>query len=182
VPRRHVTTACNIIPNNPNYEADSEQGIPFWMDTLCCPVGKKHKNLRLDTIRKMENIYRRADRVLVLDDGIQKCPLSAPVVEKTALIYMSNWLRRLWTLQEGILAKDLYFQYKGGPDSVYAFDQLYQDSKFADAKVLEATYKASTNFLTLNDPFPSSDLEVLENSKDEDSTDSWETEDSQPSN
>lgn len=67
----------------------------------------------------MAEIYRRADRVLVLDSFILTLPRSADIVEKYVRIHLSPWHHRLWTLQEGQLARRLFFQLKDGAESFY---------------------------------------------------------------
>jgi hypothetical protein len=87
------------------------------MDTLCVPV--HDETVRNMTISKMRNIYEGADRVLVIDAWLQKhlCR-SSPVVESAVRLYLSNWQHRLWTLQEGVLAQNLYFQFNDGPQTL----------------------------------------------------------------
>jgi len=87
----------------------------FWMDTLCVPVQKSDRPFRDMAIRNMAIVYGKADRVLVVDSWIQKGSRTDHITERSARIFMSNWQRRLWTLQERILAKQLYFQYRDGP-------------------------------------------------------------------
>ncbi|KAK6535521.1 hypothetical protein TWF694_001976 [Orbilia ellipsospora] len=138
----------NLDKSSPFYKYSE---VPFWMDTLCCPVGPEYKPLRIDTIRKMRHIYSRADRVLVLDGTIQQCPLSMPLVERTAVLYISNWFRRLWTLQEGALGKKVYFRFKDGTEEARGYDELFQNARWSDGQVLSATYRMPTNFLTILD-------------------------------
>ena len=85
----------------------------FWMDTLCVPVDPAHKTYGISMIRKMGEIYKSANHVLVLDSSIQAIPRSAHVFDKIVALFLSNWNRRLWTLQEGLFAKSLYFQFGG---------------------------------------------------------------------
>lgn len=85
------------------------------MDTLCVPAQKADKQYREKAIRNMANVYRKADRVLVLDSWIQGASRVDHINERSARIFMSNWQRRLWTLQERMLAEVLYFQYRDGP-------------------------------------------------------------------
>ncbi|GAB1311912.1 Heterokaryon incompatibility domain-containing protein [Madurella fahalii] len=91
--------------------------IPFWIDTLCVPV--HNKILRRKAIYKMADIYRGADRVLVIDSTIITLPRAADVVQKHLQISLSGWHHRLWTLQEGQLASTLFFQFADGAESFY---------------------------------------------------------------
>jgi hypothetical protein len=85
--------------------------MAFWMDTLCVPVPDEHKAYRKKSIAHMSAIYHEADIVLVLDSWLQEIPRSVNITEKAIRMYLANWQRRLWTLQEGILAKKLYIQF-----------------------------------------------------------------------
>ena len=87
----------------------------FWIDTLCVPVQKVNQRYREMAIRNMAKIYREADRVLVLDSWIYAGSREDHINERTMRILMSNWQRRLWTLQERVLAKSLFFQFCDGP-------------------------------------------------------------------
>lgn len=81
---------------------------PIWIDTLCVPV---HKRLRKLAISRLKQTYRQADRVIVLDAELQTSPFNS-LVEALTRISCSGWIRRLWTLQEGILARaNLYVQF-----------------------------------------------------------------------
>src|SRR5271154_1958401 len=89
---------------------------PFWIDTLCVPVQQEYKEYRNQAIRQMAYIYKQARSVLVLDSWLQEICHSHDIVEKMVRLYLCGWLRRLWTMQEGLLAKNLYFQFKDGPE------------------------------------------------------------------
>jgi hypothetical protein len=82
---------------------DSKVAPCFWIDTLCIP--RKH-GLKMQSIRLMEQIYRNAAKVLVLDRDIMKVDFTAISYERLLLeIACSDWNSRLWTLQEAFLAK-----------------------------------------------------------------------------
>ena len=71
----------------------------------------------------MQSTYEDATVVLVLDSWLRSQPISAlDDVEICARILCSPWVRRLWTLQEGFLAKSqaLVFQFE---DKSYNFDR-----------------------------------------------------------
>jgi hypothetical protein len=82
----------------------------IWIDTLCCPVSPSiAKNIALQKIR---DVYQSAQRVLILEASLEAYKAEEmKIVEKLGRIYASGWLRRLWTLQEGALARSLYFQF-----------------------------------------------------------------------
>ncbi len=79
------------------------------MDTLCVPVRNEFREDRHNGIRNMRHIYVAASAVLVLDSWILQIPSSAFLPDRYARLYQSEWIRRLWTYQEGALAKDLLY-------------------------------------------------------------------------
>ncbi|ETI28923.1 hypothetical protein G647_01375 [Cladophialophora carrionii CBS 160.54] len=91
---------------------NGEKTVGFWMDTLCVPVQDQLKAYRKKSIANMRHIYRNAVAVLVLDPWLQQIPSTATTPEILARLCQSAWLRRLWTHQEGFLAKNVYYQFK----------------------------------------------------------------------
>ncbi|KAL6719422.1 hypothetical protein ACLMJK_003662 [Lecanora helva] len=100
--------AVEAETNDPSYTPAG-----FWIDTLCVPV--QNQRSREMAIRNMTDVYRKADRVLVLDSWIYNTSREDHINDRSMRILMSNWQRRLWTLQERVLATDLFFQYRDGP-------------------------------------------------------------------
>lgn len=90
--------------------------IHFWIDTLCIPVHNvQDRRLALGNMAKY---YSEASCVLVLDADLMACSTTVSPDELLMRISLSTWMRRLWTLQEGALAKQLYFQFKDGVASL----------------------------------------------------------------
>ncbi|RPD70814.1 hypothetical protein L226DRAFT_443101, partial [Lentinus tigrinus ALCF2SS1-7] len=84
----------------------------FWMDSLCVP---NTKDLRKRAIKLMGQTYEDAHTVLVFDVGIRaSCARSHSWEENVLRIATSGWVTRVWTLQEGILARKLYFEFADG--------------------------------------------------------------------
>lgn len=81
----------------------------FWIDTLCVPNYDTYPKLNEMALPRMKEIYIQADKVLVIDSEVAACTKQTEAYEILARIRLSNWLRRLWTLQEGYFAKSLYF-------------------------------------------------------------------------
>ncbi|KAL2818294.1 hypothetical protein BJX63DRAFT_429227 [Aspergillus granulosus] len=96
--------------------------IGFWMDTLCIPVGHAYKQQKKASIRKMRQIYKAASAVLVLDAWMQSTYPSASSIpiERCARLYSSNWIRRLWTLQEGALNRNVFLQWNDKAETLEA--------------------------------------------------------------
>lgn len=112
---RRIQEAANSL-YGPSTEHDWERdretpSIPtwFWIDTLCVPNEQNHKDLNDRALPRMKEIYVLADKVLVLDSEVAACVESTDRQILLARICLSNWIRRLWTLQEGYFAKDLLF-------------------------------------------------------------------------
>ncbi|CZR59572.1 uncharacterized protein PAC_09466 [Phialocephala subalpina] len=87
-----------------------DERVFFWMDTLCVPRGPEHIHAR--AIMQMREVYTHAERVLVFDADLMASTAEASYEELNMRIRCSRWIRRLWTLQEAVLAKRLIYQFK----------------------------------------------------------------------
>ncbi|KAF8419024.1 hypothetical protein EV426DRAFT_678427 [Tirmania nivea] len=108
-------------------------GGAFWMDSLCIP---SQQAARKRAIGIMGKIYRTAAKVLVIDSSIRILAADAPTEEKLFRIATSGWMSRLWTLQEGMLAKELVFELSSGTACAYqhlmpSTDELYVNTVIA---------------------------------------------------
>ncbi|KAL1938911.1 hypothetical protein VTO73DRAFT_11064 [Trametes versicolor] len=89
----------------------------FWLDSLCVPGGRMDS--RKQAIKLMAQTYRDAAKVLVIDEGIRSlCGPGVTVRDALYRISTSGWSRRVWTLQEGLLARELYFEFSHGPEDI----------------------------------------------------------------
>ena len=78
------------------------------------PIEGSDVELRRAAIRNIRAVYSRAIRLLVLDASLIDIPgtlKSSTPQEILARIAASKWMRRYWTLVEGLLAKTVYFQF-----------------------------------------------------------------------
>ena len=83
--------------------------VLFWIDTLCVPA--KESEIKSIALAMMEDTYREASIVLVIDAGLKSLSTTTTSPFQLAIsIAASKWWTRLWTLQEGVFAKALYFQ------------------------------------------------------------------------
>ncbi|MCJ1464129.1 hypothetical protein MMC07_002742 [Pseudocyphellaria aurata] len=108
----HISNLASAIANSaePASTMFNEQAV-IWIDTLCCPAVPGEA--RQMALAQMKRTYQEADHVLVLDSSLRaynRHSLSA--VEACVRIFTSGWMRRLWTLQEGSLAKRIWFQFQ----------------------------------------------------------------------
>ena len=120
----------------------------FWMDTLCCMVGKdaESKEYKKKSINSMRDIYREAAAVLIIDPWLMSLPSTAPMSQICHRIYASGWSRRLWTHQEGFLGKDVYYQLQDGALSLPTIDaraQEYQRVLMGKGYAIGFPYEAS---------------------------------------
>ena len=88
---------------------------PFWMDTLLVPQGNKFKAAKDRTLTRMTEIYKNANKVLVIDSEIvASCSKASSPTDILIRVSLSNWVRRLWTLQEGVFANSIHFLVSDG--------------------------------------------------------------------
>ncbi len=93
----------------------------FWLDTICVPhefmkvaSSADDKVFRDQILESMKHITKQACSVLVIDSDILPLQLASSYSEAFVRINFSSWADRAWTLQEAVLAKQLYFQVKYG--------------------------------------------------------------------
>ncbi len=70
----------------------------------------------------MLSIYHVASKVLILDSPLLQLSKDAYPVELYIRLKLHSLMRRLWTLQEGILAKDAYVQLADGTKKLREID------------------------------------------------------------
>ncbi|MCJ1445542.1 MAG: hypothetical protein MMC23_006047 [Stictis urceolatum] len=93
----------------------------FWIDTLTIPVSNKYKAEREKAISQMHDIYKWAKYTIVLDSSLMKLRRGNGYPEPAMKITMSSWMTRLWTLQEAVLSRHLYFNFV---DDLYSMEEL----------------------------------------------------------
>jgi hypothetical protein len=95
--------------------------VLWWCDTLCVPVDSKFRQAKKKAIKNMRQIYQDASKVLVLDGDLSNRSFHGSVVEAYLRIVTSVWMRRLWTFQEGFVARNLYIQFQEGAVALKTF-------------------------------------------------------------
>ncbi|KAH9893989.1 hypothetical protein C8Q73DRAFT_790573 [Cubamyces lactineus] len=109
-----------------------EHGGAFWIDSLSIPSAREP---RKRAITLMAQTYRDAAKVLVIDGCIRTmCSQAQPWDENLFRIASSQWVRRVWTLQEGLLARQLCFEFLDGPVAIP--DDLYRLLRYPQSKTL----------------------------------------------
>ncbi|KAK4946016.1 hypothetical protein LTR10_014818 [Elasticomyces elasticus] len=91
-------------------EAGMEQPA-VWIDSLRvpCDSGPAKRN----ALARMAKVYSNAKHVLVLDSDLMSTPSSCCSEELLLQIALSKWMRRLWTLEEGVVGRsNLLFQFR----------------------------------------------------------------------
>lgn len=106
--------------SNPN-QADT----PFWIDVLCCPRPKEYTSAKTMAIRAMRKTYEQAEQILVLDNDLADLSTFSSLLEIFGRIVASEWMQRLWTLQEGFVARGLSFQLGDGLMNIDMVDDIY---------------------------------------------------------
>lgn len=89
-------------------------------------------------VTDMAVVYPKADRVLILDADLLLFDSQPAIQHKNyneifMRIRLSRWMQRLWTLQEGILASDLWLQFKDGPQRFHDLRDTMENLVNSDA-------------------------------------------------
>ncbi|KAI4176265.1 MAG: hypothetical protein LQ346_007903 [Caloplaca aetnensis] len=98
-----------------------DQEMLIWIDTLCCPV--KPMEAKAMALSRMKEPNTDATYVVVLSASLQN--INAQVLDPMEIclrILTSEWMRRLWTLQEGALPGSLWFHFN---DAVVDLRQMW---------------------------------------------------------
>jgi hypothetical protein len=86
----------------------------FWIDTICVPRSEDDITFRHMALARMAATYQDSAMVLVLDAELYHTSLRTNL-EGIIRLICCNWMRRLWTLQEGILGdRRLHILFKSG--------------------------------------------------------------------
>jgi hypothetical protein len=113
LPRCQILRLSRFIRNLPGKASDL---LAFWVDTIGCPPDEAGQNEAQElAISMMRQTYENAKAVLVLDSWLLTQRIDGmPDHEILMKIICCTWNSRLWTLQEGALARTLLFQFADG--------------------------------------------------------------------
>ena len=107
----------------------ADRKLAVWIDSLLVPVEKGHEK-RL-ALTQLCEYYQAAEKVLVLDSDLLRASQACTREEQITRIFFSTWMRRLWTLEEGILSREkLVFQFR---DGTVRFSDLGDLSHFSES-------------------------------------------------
>jgi hypothetical protein len=111
----------------------------FWVDTICCPP--EDGEAQDIAISRMRETYEKATCVLVLDSWLLPQTMAGHSgADILVRIACSGWNRRLWTYQEGSLAKQLLFQFA---DGIFDLDLvaagIYEENDVSYALTLQSS-------------------------------------------
>ncbi|ETN39003.1 uncharacterized protein HMPREF1541_07045 [Cyphellophora europaea CBS 101466] len=87
----------------------------FYIDALCFP---RDATVRATAMQQLNVVYRKAQAVVVWDRDLIQRDKPAEILDANVLIQTGDWCRRLWTLQEAVLARNLYVEFKKGCVSI----------------------------------------------------------------
>jgi Heterokaryon incompatibility protein (HET) len=126
----NISTSHSSLMTNLRAGGSENPPLLIWLDTLCCPI--EPAQLKTLALNQMRSTYAGAQEVLVLDASLQCFDFhKIGLVESLARFYTCGWMNRLWTLQEGILARRLWVQFKDGS---FDLDQLMLKLSVANEK------------------------------------------------
>jgi hypothetical protein len=109
-PRKNALPLCQLVRIQSLVGKSSQDGKArqpaFWIDTLCIPVDPQFKEYRKIAITRLNDTFRHARQVLVLDADLERCSKRCSRTELATRILCSAWMRRLWTLCEAVVADE----------------------------------------------------------------------------
>lgn len=106
-PAENALPSCQIQHLIQLIKAIGPSDTALWIDTISVPMNPEYKRL---SISRLQAVYSTASSVLVIDRHLQK--VGTHWLEMRLQLLCSEWMRRLWTLQEGRLASRLYIQFR----------------------------------------------------------------------
>lgn len=129
-----------------NMPGPSQNMVLFWLDTICVPPdsAKQFENAQQIAMGSMRDVYQLATGVLVLDSWLFESQTNDDDLETVTKILSCPWNSRLWTFQEGALAKRLYFQFR---NIVYDLDDGFERLRLRGSFATERSIVMDTALL-----------------------------------
>ncbi|KAF3930992.1 hypothetical protein ABW20_dc0100680 [Dactylellina cionopaga] len=164
-PKENAVLKCQVdeiqkhVDSLAAWEGINGQPKHFWLDTLCIPVGNsmERRTARRKAISMMANIYSAASAVLILSSSFKSFSIDSPLIERHVAYYLSNWNRRLWTVQEGMLARRIFILF--ADNQLCDFDDNRMKSRLGVSRArgaltsfgADALSQSMGNFMSLRD-------------------------------
>ena len=116
---------------------------PFWIDTLCIPGGGDAESfeMRKKAVQDMHNVYTHANYTVVIDSGLTTIARD-DYIKMAVQIIVSKWMTRLWTLQEAVLSKNLYFQLQNNFCALQNLEQEFEREDRLKPSCVPSTVRA----------------------------------------
>lgn len=118
IPQSQETNVPNVVERDTLLKhllllATWRKRVTIWLDAICVPVLDpgdliKSRAMKMRAINLMTPTYAGASHVLVLDHRVEQ--LSEHKTGLSLAMCYCLWMGRCWTLQEGALARTLFFQ------------------------------------------------------------------------
>jgi hypothetical protein len=83
---------------------------------------------RKKAIQKMFDVYEAAHWTIVLDADLMANNVGTDYLEPAMRITMSGWMQRLWTLQEGVMSRSIFFLFEEGLKDIEELELLYPEA------------------------------------------------------
>ncbi|KAK2044859.1 hypothetical protein LZ31DRAFT_553836 [Colletotrichum somersetense] len=94
----------------------------LWVDVIAMPEVLEDmtptekadiESLRVDIINSLESVYRRADKVVVLDSLALQLSTGSPI-DVAVILCLGRWVRRMWTVAESRLGHKVWIKTANG--------------------------------------------------------------------
>jgi hypothetical protein len=103
----------NTVDMRKLYRRATNRTVSFWLDTLCIPSPGIYQEERFIGLQLMKETYEKSYQVLILDNELEASNQYSSM-ESLMRVSIAGWMRRLWTLQEGVLGQRLFAKFKDG--------------------------------------------------------------------
>lgn len=136
----------------------------LWLDSLAVPGGRRDLTLNEESVKtklinNMDNVYRKAKYVVILDALLLRLQSQDPVDVGVTILF-GQWASRVWTYQEAKLASRALILTKAGfVDLRHIIEWLGKSTRQDGAKSLEL-YKSLKRLLNLDCSSTTSILDI----------------------
>lgn len=143
LPICQLTRIRDTLMKNSDLEGPDLKGLPFWIDSLCIPM---RPDIRSKAFQMMGEIYSQAYTVLVLDSTLRSASVHTSQLDAIIRINTGIWCTRMWTLPEGVQARNVHFDFVDGLLSIRHLRRHYKLAKHNPLHPEHFVYKAGWVF------------------------------------